>query len=281
VFGLVPAETIEERDGGLNALVRWLGERARVHLVRRKADSYEALERQVRDAAVHVAWLPPVLFLRLEREGFVVPLVANQRHDGPAYVSVLMTRADSPFTTLEGLRGRRVAWVDPLSTTGYIVPRLELAARGYDPRTFFGSEAFHHSHVEAVRALMHGVADAAATYARANVDGSLQRGGWTDAGFSADHLRTLVTSVGLPPDLIAVRADVPLEAQASLASAFVSLGDDLVMRPIVKQLLGVDGFTSGVRGSYEGLRETVDAAASSGMIDAAAAYLSTKPPPRS
>jgi phosphate/phosphite/phosphonate ABC transporter binding protein len=277
VFGLVPAEEIGGKDAGLAALVRWLGDRAGLHVVRKNVESYDALGKQVREGAVHVAWLPPILFVRLERDGIVVPLVANMRDDG-GYVATVIARADGPFHALEDLRGRRMAWVDPLSTTGYIVPRLELAARGFDPRAFFAAETFHRSHIAAVRAVIGGSADGAATYGRLDTSGAVCRGGWTDLGVPETAVRLLATSGPLPPDLIAVRADVHIEAQAKLANAFVALAADDQMRPIAKRILGVDAFASNVKQSYDALRGTVDAAASSGLIEAATMYLSTEPP---
>jgi phosphate/phosphite/phosphonate ABC transporter binding protein len=279
VFGLVPAEDVGAHDAGLTALVRWLGDRAKLHLVRRQVESYDALGRQVREGAVNVAWLPPILFVRLERDGIVVPLVANERRDA-GYVATMLVRADSPVRTVQELHGKRMAWVDPFSTTGYIVPRLELAARGLDPRTLFEAETFHRSHVATVRAMTSRAADAAATYGRLDEYGAVCRGGWTDLGLPMEDVRILLASGPLPPDLIAVRADVRLDAQAKLADAFVALANDEEMRPIVKRILGVDTFASSVRASYDGLRGTFDAAASSGMIEAATVYMSTDPPPK-
>jgi phosphate/phosphite/phosphonate ABC transporter binding protein len=278
VFGLVPGEELGAVDAAITAIVRALGERSGLHVVRRKAESYDALERLVRDRAVHVAWLPPILFLRLEREGAVVPLVANERSD-PGYVAALLVRADARYGSIEDLRGTRAAWVDPLSTTGYLIPRLELAARGIDPRTFFAGETFHRSHPATVRALSHRSADVAATYARLDATGAIVRGGWTDAALGAQEVRVLHASGPLPPDLIACRADLPVPTQAALAGAFVALGAEPGMRPILRRALGVDGFVSSVTASYDGLRETIARAASSGMIEAATMYLSTEPPP--
>jgi ABC-type phosphate/phosphonate transport system substrate-binding protein len=196
-------------------------------------------------------------------------------------VAALVVAADSKIEELRDLGGTHVAWVDPLSTTGYVVPRLELAARGLDPRTLFRAETFHRSHVGAVKAVAHRTAECAATYARLNAIGRITRGGWTDAGVSPSEVRVLHASAPLPPDLIAVRSDVDVETRRALAAAFLTLSEDSGMRTIAKRLLGVDGFTAHVDASYGGLRKTIEGAASSGLIEAAAHYLSRLPPPSS
>jgi phosphate/phosphite/phosphonate ABC transporter binding protein len=277
VFGLVPREELGPGHAGLSALVRWLGDKTGLVVEWHEAGSYETLARSVQEGEVGVAWLPPILFVHLEREGVVVPLVANERLE-LGFVAALVVAAESKLESLEDLRGSRVAWVDPLSATGYVVPRLELAARGLEPRALFRSETFLRSHVAAVRAVAEGSADVAATFARLNAVGTVTRGGWTDAGLSQRKFRILFASKPLPPDLIAVRSDVSAEVQGQLSVAFVELSGDSGMRTIAKRLLGVDAFAPTVGASYDGLRATIEAAASSGLVEVAARYVSRPPP---
>jgi phosphate/phosphite/phosphonate ABC transporter binding protein len=277
VFGLVPNVGLGPVDAPVDAVLRWLGERAGVSIERRSAATYDALGRGVRAGAVHVAWLPPLLFVRLEIEGAVVPLVANERVE-VGFVSALLVSAKSGIVALEELKGARAAWVDPLSTTGYVVPRLELAARGLDPRVIFRVESFYRSHAAAVRAVASEEADLAATYARLNTAGEITRGGWRDAGISHRDVRVLHVSAPLPPDLIAVRADLAPATRDALRRAFLALSEDSGMRTIAKRTLGVDGFAAPSSAGFDALRGTIEAAASSGLVEAAAQYIS-KPPP--
>src|SRR3954451_11351196 len=105
VFGLAVPESLTQRDAGLGSLLRWLGQRVGVEMVRFQVPSYDALARQMRDGTIQVAWLPPIVFVRLEREGIASPLVTNVRSGGAGYQSVLLVRKDSRVHTLDGLRG--------------------------------------------------------------------------------------------------------------------------------------------------------------------------------
>ena len=67
VFGLAVPESITRRDAGLGTLLRWLGTRVGVEVVRFQVPSYEALAQQMRDGTIHVAWLPPIVFVWIER----------------------------------------------------------------------------------------------------------------------------------------------------------------------------------------------------------------------
>src|SRR5689334_8982810 len=48
----------------------------------------------------------------------------------PEYRSYLVTKAGSPIRSLDDLRGKRVCFVDPNSTSGYLYPVAALLAEG-------------------------------------------------------------------------------------------------------------------------------------------------------
>jgi phosphate/phosphite/phosphonate ABC transporter binding protein len=286
VFGLAMPESLAAYEAGVGSLIRWFGTKAGVELVRFQVPSYEALARQMVEGAIQVAWLPPIVFVRLERVGIAVPLVVNHRGGSGGYQSVLLVRGASKIHTLDDLRGASAAWVDPLSASGYVLPRIQLAAHGIDPRTIFGEERFYGSHPAAVGALLDGSADVAATFAGLDPDGGVARGGWTNLHpasgapgqtSSEDDVRILATFGVIPGDLIAVRNDVAPEIRATLASAFAAVCQDETMGPIARRLFGVESFSSTGFASYDGLRRAIDAAAERGLMDVAVVNSSRSP----
>ena len=72
---------------------------------------------------------------------------------------------------VEELRGRTIAFVDPASSSGYIYPMVLLIRRGLvrdrDPKTFFKDALFAGTHEAALRALLQGRVDAAASFDQA------------------------------------------------------------------------------------------------------------------
>jgi len=102
-------EPIGERFG---ELTNWLSARTGLAITPRMALSYVELERMVRTGQAHMAWLPPLVYLRLEREGQVAHLVKSERAGHPSFHSAIIVRADSRIRTLETLKGARAAWVE-------------------------------------------------------------------------------------------------------------------------------------------------------------------------
>ncbi len=278
-FGLVPPASFLGVEPRVNALLRWLSARAGVQLVRRHARSYDELVKLLRAGDLDVAWLPPIPFARLEGERVVRALVSAERGGHDQYVSVLLTRADGAVQVLADLRGRRIGWVDPLSATGYVIPRMRLALRFPEPAKLFASETFYGSHAAVARALVDGLIDVGATYGGFTDDGTLLRGPFLDIGVQPGSLRVVEAFGAIPPDVVAVHGRVDESAADALARAFVATADEPAILEHVHVLFGAMYFVRKPLVGYDLLREEVEHGVDSGIIPAAAAFLSTRPPP--
>ena len=103
----------------------------------------------------------------LDTNGGVEPLwVAREADGGISYIAVMVVRADSGITSLDGMRGRSLAWADANSTSGYLVPRFALrrAGLGVESGQYFGRTGFAGGHEQAVIAVLQRQFDAALTW---------------------------------------------------------------------------------------------------------------------
>ncbi|MHC4767859.1 MAG: phosphate/phosphite/phosphonate ABC transporter substrate-binding protein [Planctomycetota bacterium] len=76
------------------------------------------------------------------------------------YCGQIIARADSGIESLEDLAGRKFAYVDPASTSGFILPRSLLSQRGVE----LGDVVFAQKHDNVVTMVYQGQVDAGATY---------------------------------------------------------------------------------------------------------------------
>jgi phosphonate transport system substrate-binding protein len=105
-----------------------------------------------------VAWICGYPFVRHARE---VQLVAVPQWRGrPLYQSYLIVDADSKWQRLADLRGRTVAYSDPLSNSGFLYMQHLMRSEGFDPATFFGRSFFTYSHRHVAEAVAEGLAEA-------------------------------------------------------------------------------------------------------------------------
>ncbi len=247
----------------IDQMLKWVSNHVGTEVVRRDAANYEALANDMRKGELSLAWLPPVVFVRLGEE-IALPLVSMRRGASTGFQTALVVNNGSPIQSVDQLTRARAAWVDPWSASGFVLPRIHLSLLGKDPRTVFRTESFHGSHYAAIRAVMDGAADVAGTYAHTGEDGEVKGGGWSDVGMGA--IRVLKTLGEVPADLICVHRNVDPETRAKLLKAFMDVSADPQMRPLVKSIFGGEEFREGTTEGYDGLRKVVSEAESKGLF---------------
>lgn len=245
-----------------------IGEEARMEVAVHEAQSYEELGRSVARGDVDVAWLPPIPLLALERRNAAVPILSMHRGGANDFHAVVIVAADSSFESPDDLAGARAAWVDRFSASGYVIPRVELAARGLDPRVSFSEERFWHSHEGVVRAISAGRADFAGTYAGIDKNGNVVRGPWMDLQGADERVRVLAKFGVIPGDVIAARAALLEATRERLARALLAISHDNGYRLLLQDAFGVDELRRYVGKSYDELRAVTEDATARGWLDA-------------
>ncbi|NJO38665.1 MAG: phosphonate ABC transporter substrate-binding protein [Rhizobiales bacterium] len=103
--------------------------------------------------------------LYLQAADAVEPLVTYKQVDGSTgYYSVLYVKSGSPYQSVDDLEGKTLAFADPNSTSGYLVPSYELKKQGYDPEKFFSQANFAGGHEQGVVAVLNDQYDAGVTW---------------------------------------------------------------------------------------------------------------------
>lgn len=101
----------------------------------------------------------------LDTNGGVEPILVTEEADGGiSYIAIMVVRADSNIANLEAMRGRAIAWSDPNSASGYLIPRFSLRRQGINPEQYFGRAGFAGGHEQAVVAVLQRQYDAAVVW---------------------------------------------------------------------------------------------------------------------
>jgi phosphate/phosphite/phosphonate ABC transporter binding protein len=248
-----------------------LGKRAKAELAVYEAASYEDLARAMVAAEVDFAWLPPLAFVALERRGLAEALVSAQRGGDTAFYSALIVARDSALQAPEDLAGARAAWVDRYSASGYVVPRVGLAAVGVDPRVAFAEERFWHSHEAVVRAVVAGRADFGATYAGVGPGGEITRGAWMDVEGADEAVRVLVRFGAIPGDVVAARTSLYDRKREVLTHALLAISAEDAHRAVLSEAFGIDELRPFSSAGYDSLRRLAEEASKRGLLEGDAA----------
>ena len=117
----------------------------------------------------------------------VEPTVVPLEKDGSVfYIAVMVTRKDSGITSIEQMKGHSLAWADPNSASGYLIPSASLKAAGIDlsDGAYFSHTGFAGGHEQGIVAVLNKQYDAAVTWTSGQGDAA--------QGYSRGALRGMV-----------------------------------------------------------------------------------------
>ena len=102
----------------------------------------------------------------LQDPAAVDPILTTAGADGSTgYYSLLVARKDKGYTKLADLKGKKLGFADPDSTSGYLVPNVSLPADiGGPVAEFFGETGFGGGHENLVLGVLDGTWDAGTTF---------------------------------------------------------------------------------------------------------------------
>lgn len=116
----------------------------------------------------------------------VDPILTTVQTDGSmGYHSVMVARKDSGMTALEDMKGKKLGFADPDSTSGFLVPTVTLPeATGAPVDEFFSETGFGGGHENLVLEVVKGTFDAGTTWASGV--------GEFEDGYTSGNLRKMV-----------------------------------------------------------------------------------------
>ena len=132
--------------------------------------SYAAQVEAMCSGSVDVGFFAPLQMTLLLSKGCGTPVIGALRKDdtgalSTTYKSQILVKADSGINDISGLKGKKFAFVDPLSASGFVYPTLAIKNKtGQEPKTFFSSTIFAGGHPQAALAVYQGTVDGAATF---------------------------------------------------------------------------------------------------------------------
>jgi phosphonate transport system substrate-binding protein len=218
------------------------------------ASDYAAVVEALRNRTADLAFVHPAGYVLANREAKAMIVAKDQWHGNTSYTSRIYVRKESGLKTLEELRGKTIAFVDPSSTSGYVYPMVMLIEKGLvrnkDPKTFFKDFVFSGSHDAGLQALLNGHVDAFASFDQA-------REQYLKDPVQREKLIWVAESAPIPEGGICARDGLDPELVAKVRTALLSMKGP-AYAPILKALYDIDGFEPAEDREYEPVRAAMD-----------------------
>jgi phosphonate transport system substrate-binding protein len=207
-------------------------------------NSYSATLDSLSSGDVDFASLGAVTYVRGRARMGLVPLV--QRESDLQYHSLIIANTGKPIYSLSDLRGKQFAYGDINSTSGHVIPYLEMKRAGINPDTDF---QFRYSgeHSATVKLVEMGMVDAGA------VDEAIFNAMIKDGRADRNRLRVIHTSKPFVDYVYVARRGVSDSERDKFAAALLALkegkNDDIL------KLLRASKFVKANDGEYAAIRE--------------------------
>lgn len=223
-----------------------------------KVNTYSAVSnadliQKMATGKIDFAFLSSLAFVELEQKTTVKVLLKKVWEQG-YYYSVLLTKKSSKLRKVADLKGKRIAFVDEKSASGFVYPQALLGELGLNLKTDFKSVVFSGSHEKSVELLSHGDVDVIAVFAN---DKAARDSAWTHSGRKASEARVVWASAAIPNDPFCVRGDFydkNPKATHDLMFGLVEMNEDAVAGPELKRALGVQSLMVATSQQYEPVR---------------------------
>lgn len=248
-MGLVPFLSASTISASHERLGEYLSKALSVPVEIVVGDSYgDAIDRMGR-GEFDLVELSPLAYARASGRMKLKCLVQTIS-DGSATASgYIFVREDSPRRTLEDLKGATFGFVDPMSTSGYLLARKVLKDQGFDLEKDVARAEFLGNHEAVLLAVMEGRVDVGATYQGSF--GALRR----SKGVDPLTFRVVAKTPRTPRDILCVRPDLaPEVAEAITSSLLVLSGRERAGREILGPL-NLNGFQPANDAAYAEVRE--------------------------
>ncbi|MBO9463419.1 phosphate/phosphite/phosphonate ABC transporter substrate-binding protein [Labrenzia sp. R5_0] len=250
-LAFIPQENPEKLLGDIKVITGWLSEQMSVPVTGFVTFDHAAAVEALRNGDADISFMGALPFVLAEDQLGAVPLLSEVYRGQPSYSGRVFVRKDSGIETLADLKGRDIAFADPVSESGYIYPldlfvREGLIADAADADSFFGRKFFAGGYQQAMQAMANGLVDAS---------GASQ---YADLFLTPDQqaeVRVLAESEQIPSHAVIARPGLDAGLQAKFVKVMLSLNDP-ENRYLLAYLYGPDGYVTADPEVYEGVRET-------------------------
>ena len=248
VMSFVPSGDTQEIIASGDKLADMISEKTGLVVKAEVGTDFAATREAMGAGKAQIGWLNTFNYvLANEKYGVEVELV-TVRYGLSTYTGQINVRADSGIESLEDLKGKVMCWVDPNSTSGYIIPRIMLKANGIDPDTDFVQTIEAGSHNNVVAQVYNGDCDAGATYADAR--SSIE----ADFADVKEKVVILAETTDIPNDSVSFIKELPAETRDKIVDALVEISESEEGKAALESLYSIAGLERQDDSFYDAFR---------------------------
>lgn len=249
-LAFIPQENPDKLLGDIEAITGWLAEQIGVPVEGFVTIDHAAAVEALRNGDADISFMGALPFVLAEAEIGAVPLLSEVYRGAPNYTGRIFVRRDSGIKSLADLRGRDIAFADPISESGYLYPLAEFVEAGLvegpaAAEEFFGRVFFAGGYQQTMQAMAAGLVDAA---------GASQYADLLLTPEQQSNVTWIAESAPIPSHVVIARPELDGDLQARFVDKMLLLNEP-DNRHRLRYLYGPDGYVRADSGAYDGVRD--------------------------
>ncbi len=208
---------------------------------------------------VDIGFLNPLSYVLAKNDYGVRPILKSVRRGSFQYRAQLTVRAEDNIeacdtkadptckSTFDALKGKKLAFVDPASTSGYLFPASFMKAAGINTEKgqHFSDVIFAGGHDTAAKNVYNKVVDASWTFE--DVRDNLAK----EFPDVKEKLSVVAYTDWIPNDTVSVRKDIPNDLAVKIQVAFMNYAATADGKVVLKDLYTIDNFAQAKDADYK------------------------------
>lgn len=251
-MGFVPMKDGDQLIESVKPLADILSKELGVTVEAFTATNYVGVVEALGSGQVDFGFIPPLAYLLANSESNAqVILTALKSNMESNYRSQFLVRKDDDIKDFSDVKGKIVAFVDPSSTSGYLVPGAHLMGEGIDLEKDI-EYMYSGGHDKSLQLLLNGDVDIISTF----VD--VRERYAKDFPDALDTTEILGYTDYIPNISVTVKADMDPELQEKIKNVLLNIADTEDGGPLLQELFDMYGFVEATDTDYDAIRKTAE-----------------------
>ncbi|MBS1536906.1 MAG: phosphate/phosphite/phosphonate ABC transporter substrate-binding protein [Bacteroidetes bacterium] len=256
---LTPSVDAQKVSNSAEQLVDFLQKATGYSITASLPTSYIAVVEAFGSGKADIAAMNTFSYVLANQKYGVEAVLKVVRRDGEtSYKGQFITRIDSGIDSLYEINGRKIAFVDAASTSGYILPKALLGKKGIKP----SEEVFAMKHDNVVTMVYQKQVDVGATYYSPP---DKNTGEFLDARARVSKqypdifqkVKIIGFTENIPNDPFVFRKDLPENIKQKMIRALIDFQSTSVGKKALYETYSVEGLAPAHDSDYDGLRKMI------------------------
>ncbi len=250
VLAFIPQENPEKLIGDIKVITEYLQKEVGIPVKGFVTQDHAAAVEALRNGDADISFMGGLPYV-LAHDQIGAEVILSELYRGsPTYRGRIFVRRDSSIKKLGDLRGKSIAFADPISESGYIYPLDVFVQAGLlkptdDPQKFFGTVYFAGGYQQAIQAVANGLVDAA---------GSSQFADLLLTPSQLEKVTWIAESKPIPSHLVCVRKGLDEPTKQAFKKAMLKLNTP-EYKNLLQHVYSPDGYIEADHEDYKSVEE--------------------------